>query len=251
MNIKLNIIEQIELLRSNKKCYNDIEEYNYKLNQSYIKLSNCIKEINNKEINNEEMNDKEINDEEMNDKEINDEEIYDEKIYNKEIYNELLLNTIKINCFTIKDVLAFENIRKISDIFPLFDLYLIENKFLICENKNFCVQTIPILNDYDKLNILSNIKFLLYLCDISQDSKSKIIVIIMLYDELFKNFKFLLDNKKFYFTIEKKINDFLNNKNDEISKINDILEKYNLDINLFNIWKKFLDVNNNYFINIT
>ena len=217
MNIKLDIIERIEFLRNNKKNYNNIEEYNYKINRLYNELSTCIKK--NEEINNEKINNEEINNEEINNEEIN---------------NESLFNTINLKCNNIMDILALKNIKKLSCIFPLFDLYLIENNVIEYTNKNYYVQTIPILDNYNKNEIIKNIKLLLHLSEISTGYKNKVILFIIIYDELFKNFKFVLDDEKFHHAAKNKLNDLQN----DIDKINEIIKKYDLNKNLFDNFKK-------------
>jgi hypothetical protein len=214
MDDRINIINQIEILRKNKKCYN-INEYNNKLTELYNNISD-IKIIS-----------------------LNNTNKIQNNIKLSKLYYEILNN-----CKNMNDILKLNDIQKLSLRFPLFDLLFIENNLNIIKksNNNYNIQIKPILYDfYDKNQFIEELTILLKIFEFSNEHEytNKILLIIIIFNELFLNFKFVIDNIKFMRTFKNKINEF---EKEEIDKINFVINKYNLTKNCFNEWKNILEI---------
>jgi hypothetical protein len=201
-----NIVKSIELLKKNKSQY-DKNEYYYRLNDLYQKMSNC---------------------------ETN---IIDDDLLNKVEYDELLENILKKK--THEEVLNITNFKKIYHINKLFKLLLIENSIIKQDNDKYNIQTEPIINiNYDQPKIIKEIKTYLHLNEIIDCTHNKCIIVLIIFDTLLKNFKFVLDNEKFKISVKKKLNEM--NIIDNKEKFNQIINNYNLDSEVFDKWEKIL-----------
>jgi len=235
MESKLDIIEEIEFLRRNKKNFSNMDEYYNKITKLYDKLSLRIQKIDEqienidkqKEKNNNNLNNKNENNGKQLDIDncINSDDLYD---------------ILKNYSDSMDDFLKIKNIEKLSNIFHLFDLYLIENNKKEDTNKIYNVQTSPILGNYNKLIIISKIKLLLHLCEISIGYKNKSIITLIIFNELMSNYQFVLDHPKFQDTVKAKLIYLVEN---DINKINEIINRYNLDNNLLTKWKQNFNCN--------
>jgi hypothetical protein len=142
---------------------------------------------------------------------------------------DLIINKIHL----IENFLEIKNIKLICQKLPLFSLFF-NNHFDIDISNQIDIIDFPIQNnDYDKNMIVKQIQMLLKMCQMSDGSDNKIIILIILYDFIMRNFKFVLDNKKFGETCLKKINEIAIN---DIDKINIIIEKYKLDSKIIDNW---------------
>lgn len=205
METKLNIIEQIEILRNNQKKYSH-DEYQKTLTCLYTKLSKSIEKIT--------LNEKKITPE---DKDV--------------LFGQIL------NCKTFNELLGLPSLHKLSYVFPLFDMYLMENNIIQFKKITHPTQLIPIIKKCDKVDVVEKVKLLLHICDISNIKYNKAIVFIVMYNEIFINYKFLIKYVNFAKTVKNKINDVYNDDND-LNAINSIIKKYNLNKNTFIEWKK-------------
>lgn len=208
METKLDIIEQIEILRYNHKKYS-YEEYQKKLIYLHTKLSQSIQKIN---------------------------------LYNNDTFEitqddqHMLFNQI-LNSKTQDELLKLANLNKLSNIFPLFDMYLMENNIIEFKKISHYVQTVPIIKNYDKNDYILKTKLLFHLNEISITKNNKAIIFIILLNEIFVNYKFLIDCVKYALGIKNKINEFNDDEN-TLNTINIIIKKYDLDINTFIEWRK-------------
>lgn len=220
---KLEIIKEINTLKRNKyKCQN-IEQYSYKLNSLYKKLSDAngktisqpIKEGQPvKIIYKDELN---LSDDEKIDKVIDD----------------------IMNFATHSYLLEKLNVKLLSKKYPLFDLFLIENN-LIEKNDNirYEIQIKPkVENDVDNAKFIEESKFLLKLCEIVIGKNNKVLIVLIMYDYIFKNFSFCLKYKKYGITIK--------NKTIELKLdadiFNDMENKYNLEPDIITKWCDEID----------
>ena len=74
-----------------------------------------------------------------------------------------------------------------------------------------------------------HVSLLLHLCEMVTGYKNKVIVSLIIFDEIFKNYRFVIEHQNFKITVKNKITEFKTQDND---KVNEILIKYNLDINI-------------------
>ena len=226
---KLEIIQEITTLKRNKyKCQN-LEQYYYKLNSLYKKLSNA----NGKTITHpiEEIEKIEpvqqvqiIYQDELN-------LIDDDKIYN------VIENIMKIG--THSYLLEKSDVKLVSKKYPLFDLFLIENN-LIEKNVNvqYKIQIEPIVEKNVNVDdLVYGIKFLLKMCEIVKGKNNKALIVLIVYDMIFKNFSFFLKHKKFGTEVKNKIMEF---KSDiEIFKV--LENKYNLEPDVITKWEDAIE----------
>lgn len=220
---KLEIIQEINTLKRNKyKCQNT-EQYYYKLNSLYKKLSDAngktisqpIKEVQPVQIiYKDELN---LSDDEKIDKVIDD-------IMNFASHSYLLEKL---------------NVKLLSKKYPLFDLFLIENN-LIEKNDNtqYEIQIKPIVEkDVDKDEFIKVIKFLLKLCEIVKGKNNKVLIVLIMYDYIFKNFSFCLNYKKFGTQMKNKLMEF----KFEADIFKNIENKYNLVPDIITKWYDEID----------
>jgi len=220
--MSVNIINSIDLIRKNKKYFTNAQEYNQILTYLYQELSN--KNMSDMNI------DFDIN--------FNSLKFSSKKYLTDEEYI-CLLNLIIEKTYTLENCLKIENIKLICQKLPLFSMYLknlsnngnfLEDKYIICD--------LPIINnEYNKILIVTQIKMLLKMCEIS-NGDNKVIIFIILYDFIMRNFKFVLDNKKFGKTFFEKLKEVSKNDND---KLNLIIEKYNIDSKIIDKWIEVLE----------
>jgi hypothetical protein len=216
---KLDIIKEINNIKSKKyECVN-LEEYNHKIHLLYKKLSDSntglIKQEKQKVPNKLELN-------------LSD----DEKIKN-------VMNNI-INFGSHSYLLEKSNVKLLSKKFPLFDLFLIKNNLIIREpNIHYQIQVKPIIGTYNKDELIYKINFLLKLCEIVNNKNNKAIIMIILYDLLFRNFNFCLDHNNFGITIKKKLEEYINEY--DIQYFNYISDEHNLEKDI--IYKWFEEIN--------
>lgn len=207
---KIEIIEQIEQLKRNKYKFDNLNEYYNKINLLYHQLS--------KTINKQNESIKQVKDDEKIEKIKND-------IMNNGSYSYLIENP---------------KIKLLSKKYPLFDLFLIENNLMIHDlQTNYTIQIEPIINNYDIIEMISNIKFLLSVCKIVIGKTNKIIMILIMFDLLFKNFNFFLSYDKFKIITMKKLKEF--EKEKDILDI--ISNKYKLETDIINKWLNVLNNN--------
>lgn len=214
---KLEIIQEINTLKRNKyKCQNT-EQYYYKLNSLYKKLSDTngktilqpVQIIYKDELN------------------LSD----DEKIYK-------VIDDI-INFGTHSYLLENPNVKLLSKKYPLFDLFLIENN-LIDKNDNtrYEIKIKPIIEkNVDKDEFIGETRFLLKLCEITKGKKNKVVIILIMYDFIFKNFSFCLNYKKFGTQMKNKLMEF----KFEADIFKNMENKYNLEQDIITKWYDEID----------
>lgn len=211
------ILESIKILKKNKFQY-DEDEYNYKLTQLYEKMSNCNK------INTEKSNYL----------------IKNNNVEMTEYKHEKLISDI-FQTLNSNEMFKIKHFNKINQINELFNLLLIENNLIDkkeTNKENYKIQTIPIIEEnYDKNKIISDIKLYLHISDILFGPINKCIMTIIIYDTIFKNFKFLMDHEKFKITVKIKFEELTKEKD----KFDIVAIKYNLDNNFFNEWIKIFE----------
>lgn len=219
---KLEIIQEINTLKRNKRKYPNLERYNYKLNSLYKKLSNANAKTIAQPVQIIQQNEINLTD--------------DEKI-TKIIYD-FMINGSYL------DIINNSNIKLLSKKIPLFDLFLIENNLLVKEpNMKYEIQTIPIINNDDKNTCVNLLNFLLKLNSKINNKSIKILIILIIYDLIFRNFKLALDHYKFILVIKDKLNEFQY----EINEFNNMLSKYNIKTDIITKWNNTIDeyLNNN------
>ena len=214
-----NLIESINLLRKNKK--------NFVNNEDYLKiLTNLYNEISQKNLSNSDIKLKELDG--FNDIGLED-FTKDEK---NKIFDDIL------SSFNFESILKIKNINKLVIINPLFELLFVENKLIeLNANKKYYIQTEPIFTPYNKKIIVDIIKVLLKICDYAIGCRNKIIISIIIFDTLFKNFKFIIDHIDFAITVKNKLIEF---KKDS-DKFNELNDSYNLEKNILDKWCELID----------
>lgn len=223
---KLEIIQEINTLKRNKyKCQNT-EQYYYKLNSLYKKLSDAngktisqpIKEVQPVQpvqiIYKDELN---LSDDDKISKVIDD-------IINYGTYSYLLENP---------------NVKLLSKKYPLFDLFLIENNFI--EKNDNTIYEIKIKpnveKNVDKDEFIGETRFLLKLCEIVKGKNNKVLIVLIIYDYIFKNFSFCLNYKKYGTTIKNKITELKL----DADKFTNMENKYNLEQDIITKWYDEID----------
>ena len=216
---KLEIIEQIYTLKKNKHTCENLNDYKNKINLLYKKLSLVI---NNNYPTKNELKENELKVDKFN---LTD----DEKI------SEIIINFMKNKSYQY--IVNHPNIKLLSKKFPLFDLFLIENNLLVRDpNIQYEIQIIPIIDNYDKHTFISSISFLLELCMICEKS-NKILIVVIMYDYIFRNFKFSLEYTKYKYVVKNKLEEF----KQDMDVFNKFLIKYNLDQNIITKWYNTLN----------
>lgn len=212
---KLEIIQEINTLRRNKyKCLNT-EQYYYKLNLLYKKLSDAsgktiLQPVQLVQI---------IYKDELN---LSD----DEKIYK-------IIDDI-INFGTHSYLLENPNVKLLSKKYPLFDLFIIEKN----DNTRYEFKIKPIIEkNIDKDKFIGETRFLLKLCEITKGKKNKVLIVLIMYDFIFKNFSFCLNYKKFGTQIKNKLMEF----KFEADIFLNMENKYNLEPDIIIKWSKEID----------
>lgn len=217
---KLEIIQEINTLKRNKyKCKNS-EQYYYKLNSLYKKLSDA----NGKTISQPAQPAQLVHQDELN---LSD----SEKI--SKVIDDIM------NFGTHSYLLEKPNVKLLSKKYPLFDLFLIENN-LIEKNDNtiYKIQIKPnIEKDVDKNKFTEETKFLLKLCEIVKGKNNKVLIVLIVYDLIFKNFSFCLKYKKFGIQIKNKLTEFKFD-NDTFTNMEN---KYNLEPDIIAKWNDEID----------
>ena len=224
---KIDMINTIELFRKYKRFFTNQEEYFQIMNNLYLELSNLNINLNNQtdtNLNNQtdtNLNNQ-INIPDIKLIKINNILDMDEQIF---MYNELTKST---NLIYILDSLKVNNVSELNPQYDLlFDQY---NIIELNPTIQYNLQDEPVINpNYNKLLIVSKIKLLLHLCEMVTGYKNKVIVSLIIFDELFKNYRFVIEHQNFKITVKNKITEFKTQDND---KVNEILIKYNLDINI-------------------
>ena len=127
----------------------------------------------------------------------------------------------------------------------LFKILFIENNIINplkingetgIPNDIFEIQTEPIITEqfyHKKGKVVQEINTLLHLCQIANGSHNKVIIILIIFDIIFKNFIIITEHEKFKITAINKINYFIQNNTEQI---NLILDKYNLDKDVLSKW---------------
>lgn len=129
-------------------------------------------------------------------------------------------------------------IKLLSKKIPLFDLFLIEQNVIEKDpNAQYSVQTTPVLKHMSMHELVKLIKFLLLLNEKVSGKILKCIISIMIYDLLFRNFKFCKDHSKFAHTMKNKIKEF----ESESEVFNNVSDKYDLESNLVQKWHNKLN----------
>lgn len=211
---KFEIIEQIEQVKRNKNKFDNLNEYYDKINMLYHELSDIIgKNEENKQIQSEPIQQvKIIHTDELN--LTDDEKKKIEKI-------EMGVMVIGTHSYLIENT----DIKLLSKKYPLFDLFLIENDLMIRDlETNYTIQIKPIKDNYNKEKIIYEIKFLLRLCELVIGKSNKVIIVLIIFDLIFKNFNFCLDYNNFKITLKNKLKEY----EDEKECFNLITNKYNM-----------------------
>jgi len=133
------------------------------------------------------------------------------------------------------------DIKLLSKKYPLFDLFLIENNLIVQDllKIKYTIQIKPIKDNYNKEKIIYEIKFLLRLCELVIGKTNKVIIVLILFDLIFKNFNFCLDHDNFKITLKNKLKEY----EDEKECFNLITNKYNLGIDIISNWINVLNEN--------
>lgn len=212
---KLEIIQEITTLKRNKhKCQN-LEQYYYKLNSLYKKLSDA----NGKTILQPAQQVQIIYQDELN-------------LSDNEKISKVIDDVMKFGAHSY--LLEKPNVKLLSKKFPLFDLFLIENN-LIEKNPNvqYKIQIEPIVEkDVDDDDLIYGIKFLLKMCEIVKGKNNKALIVLIIYDIIFKNFSFCLKHKKFGIDLKNKIIELKS----DIETFNVLENKYNLEPDVITKW---------------
>ena len=143
-----------------------------------------------------------------------------------------------LSSFNFESILKIKNINKLVIINPIFELLFVENKLIeLNANKKYYIQIEPIFEPYDKKNIVDIIKVLLKICEYAIGCRNKIITSIIIFDTIFKNFQFVIDNIKFGLTVKNKLIEVKKNND----KFDELYDSYNLDKNILNKWCEIMD----------
>jgi hypothetical protein len=215
----LNLIESINLLKKNKRYFGP--------NDDYLKiLINLYNEISEKNLSNHNFDFKDLD---VDLKNIKFEDFGQEE--KNKLFDEILKS------FNFDSILKIKNIDKLIFINPLFELFYVENNLIqFNPDKKFQIQSEPIIGSYNKQNIADLMKVIMWICQKSVDCKNKIIQFIILYDIIFKNFQFILDNKNLRVIVKHKLDELKQHE-----KVNDICTKYNLEKNFVEKWCEVFD----------
>jgi hypothetical protein len=210
-----NLIETINLLRKNKRYFGS--------NEDYLKiLTNLYNEISDKNSSDQNLNFKELHDNIKNIK-LHDLD-QDEK---KKIFDEIL------SSFNFDSILKIKNINKLVFVNPLFELVFVENNLTqFVPDKKFQIQSEPIFDPYNKQDIIDLVKVLLEMCYKANGYKNKTILCIIIFDIIFKNFQFVIDNNKFAITVKNKLIELKK----DIDKIDEVCLKYQLEKDFLDKW---------------
>ncbi len=101
------------------------------------------------------------------------------------------------------------------------------------------IQLTPIVpNEYNKIETVAVIKFLLKIID-STIKKNKIFISLTIFDYIFRNYNIVKEHQKFAKTVYDKIEEFLSDPNTKTSIKNELTPK-GYDENVFEIWKEVL-----------
>lgn len=216
-----NLLESIKILKRNKKYFAS--------NDDYMKiLTNLYNEISQKNLSSPSPN---IN--------INELDGFSDiklKDFTEDEKNKILCEILR--CFNFESILKIKNINKLVLINPLFELLFIENKLIdLNPDKIYHIQTEPIFKEYNKNKIIEFIKVLLRICELSTGFINKGLICIIIFDELFKNFQFVVDHNKFAITVKNKLDEFKREK----KKFDKICETYNLEKNIIDKWYEILN----------
>lgn len=214
-----NLLESINILKKNKRYFVS--------NDDYLKiLTNLYNEISQKNLSN--------SNEKL--KELDSFDNIGLENFNKDEKNKIFEDIL--SSFNFESIFKINNINKLVLINPLFELLFVENKLIELDSaKKYHIQTEPLFDQYNKQYIVDIIKILLKICGSSYGYRNKILVSIIIYDILFKNFQFIIDNKKFAITVKNKLIEF---KKDTY-KFDEICDSYNLEKNILNKWSEILD----------
>lgn len=271
--MKLNIITSIELIRKNKYYFSDLDEYNQLLNNLYFELleQNSKSKINYNNIYNLinllENNKKSFNNDEFNQlqnlltlelsnkrnlkkikqeqKQKQEQEQTQEQVLEPEqtlnFTNEEYLNFLQ-EIISTNDFNKFLQLKKIiwlGFMNPFYKILLKENNLLEIDltKEKIYFQDKPIIDIYNKKIIVESIKSLLHVIEITPQKKNKIIVSLIIFDYLFKNFKFVSDYPKFKIIFINKINNFVENENENFKQV---LNEYDLDKDILYKWRDVL-----------
>ena len=221
---KSNISDTIRLIRKNKKYFLNVEDYEKILTNLYNEFSsNC------------------------------GEGEEEDTILSKEFKINIcrpILTVQKYNNF-VSASKSYHHAEFVSECyklgveskFPLISLFYIESKYILAEEINLTelfdtVQKDPLINIYNKTNIVTIIRMFLNVCENAFTRNAKIISLIIIYDTLFRNFKFCLDNHRFFQTSKDKINTIIEN---DMNHLIEFEKKYNFDIKIFENWAEILN----------
>jgi hypothetical protein len=262
--MKLNIIDSIEILRRIKIHFDDLDDYYELQNNLYSELSsqNLGSKTNRTNIINLirilENNKKYINPNEFNQlyhllsseltivSDISNISggIRQHVCFTENEYCCLLDKILEINNFN--EFLNLKDFKQLVYKNSLFKILLNENKTLLNKNnltqledlskEKFSLQINPIEN-YEKKMIVKEIKTLLKICEIAKGKINKVIIVLIIYDTVFKNFKIVTEHEKFKIVVSAKINEIIENNMEEF---NLVFNKYNLDINAIYKWQEIL-----------
>lgn len=214
-----NLLETINILKRNKRYFASIDDY-LKI------LTNLYNEISQKNLMNVDIGIKELD---------GLDDIVLEDFSNDEkdkIFDEILKS------FNFESILKIKNINKLVLINSLFELLFIEiNLIELDPNKKYHIQTEPIFEIYNKQDVVNIIKILLKMCYSVVGIKKKVLISIILFDTIFKNFQLTIDNQKFGETVKTKLDEFKR----ENDVFNEVCEKYNLEKNILDKWCEIMN----------
>lgn len=226
---KLNLINCIEISRQNKNNFNNTNDYNKILELLYQEIENkCIDSNLHKNDLNEIIK---FN--------INFDDS-DDYIDENEIYNDNYDDILNLNyIYSLNEFLNYKYKKILILKYPLLNIIYKENNKKYYKNIKYSLQINPIFGEYSKQKLINNVKFLLKLCDCIQYKKYKIVVCLVIFDYIFKNFNFVIEHLKFKETFENKLKEFydFNHFND----VKTLLIEYNLDETIFEQWSEILN----------
>lgn len=232
---KKNLIDTITLIRKNQRNFENREEYTQILTNLYNEIS--YKEEKAKKKN-----------------QLNESDQLDNIVFNPKISKSILtkseydnfLHTYS-NTHNQTDLIVKMYDISIEQKLPLIAYAYNEREIISPEqfaemidvlDMNIQQEPIP-ENEYNKEQLIYKIKMLLHFCYIGTKN-IKIISVFMIFDLIFRNFKFVIDNKGFYEVVKNKINEFVKS-NDDCEKIKLFCQKYNIDHKIIFSWHETLN----------
>ena len=230
-----NLIDTITLIRKNQRNFENREEYMQILTNLYNEISHKEEKAKKK-------------------KQLNESDQVDNIVFNPKISKSILTNSTYNNflhtypnTYNQTDLIVRMYDISIKQKLPLIAYAYNEREIISPEqfaeminvlDVNIQQEPIP-EHEYYKEQLICEIKMLLHMCNIGTKN-IKIISILMIFDLIFRNFKFVIDNKGFYEVVKNKINEFVKS-DDDCEKIKLFCQKYNINHNIIFSWHETLN----------